>query len=345
MLDAAPRQDVAAELGPIPNGLDCIAELHASSGEGNDLGFVDLCFSGRGEGFTLFAELKLHAGYGGLQLERYLSALGGLDDERCGLIAVTRNLPSVGEQAVAHHPRWVGSVRWHAIFARLIALQHRDPVMTEMWRALLTLVRDQGDFGVMNVDPKAVEGWARFKEGREILTHLLEEIHAPTLDCLRRSLAEHQSVDLDADLATEIRHKGKRLVWPWGENLHIKYAIPAGDNERLRVQFVGGGAEPLFTVEARHGDDHVLRAGSPALLGVTRDLKAKGFEPGHHWGSYWSRPHPANEWLYEGDAISEKLRKLAEQDIRDLVGSGIFEALPPDEPNDGSVRNDAAADI
>jgi hypothetical protein len=336
LIARAPQREAVEALGSIPDHLDCGAESHLFDVVGAGQGFVDLRFADEPEDFTLLVELKLHSEYGAQQLERYLAGLRALPAGHSALLAVTRNLPRYGEDEVRRDPRWLGSVRWAHVFDALRALEHRDPVLRPLWGELLNLIREQGDFGLMDFDPKAVEAWARWREGREILIRLLEEIYEPALETIRAELARVRGVELSDDLATPILHKGKRLVWPWGESLNLQFAIPAGNGERLRVQFVGGHGEPFFTAEARHEDDHILSAGQPALLETTRKLKALGFATGHSWGSYWARPHGPQEWLYEGSRISEAILELVKRDVRDLAESGIFEALPaaaPGAPN------------
>jgi hypothetical protein len=136
------------------------------------------------------------------------------------------------------------------------------------------------------------------------------------------------------DLAGELR-QGTRVVWPWGESVHIEIAIPAANRERLRIQFVGGRGEPLFTTEARHEDDHILRSADAALLEAHRKLTAQGFESGHSWGAYWSRPHGPDKWLHKGARTSEALFELMREDVQDLVASHIFDALPESSVESG----------
>jgi hypothetical protein len=310
--------------GPIPEELDCEPEHHAFDEAGKDLGFVDLSFTNAAEGFTLLVELKLHSGYGYRQLERYRDSLDTLG-ERSALIAATTWLPAYGEDEVSSDRRWLGSVRWAEVFDALKSVEHSDPVLRQLWPDLLNVVRDQGDFGVMTIDRNAVEGWARWQEGRRQMVALLEEIHVPTLSLIRHELARRRGVAVTEDLATERRHKS-RLVWPWADSLHIEYKIPPGDGERFRIQFAGGQDKLYFTVEARHGDNRVMRRATDDLVRVTSELEARGFRTGHYWGSYWAALHPVEEWI-DDPTISQALLRLVEKDLHTLVESGIFEVL------------------
>src|SRR3954454_21554396 len=69
LVNAAPDKAAVAALGPVPARLTCRAERTAHDAQGQDRGRVDLCFAGHD--FVLLGELKLHSGYGYLQLDRY----------------------------------------------------------------------------------------------------------------------------------------------------------------------------------------------------------------------------------------------------------------------------------
>jgi hypothetical protein len=324
-LAVAPRTTAVSALGAVPDELACEAEHHAFDDRGTDRGFVDLRFSDENEAFVLFVELKLHSGYGERQLERYGAALQALKG-KSALLALTTWLPQYGEEAVAEDPRWLGSARWAHAFDGMRKLEHRDPTLRVLWPELLDLMRHQGDFGIMDIDEEAIEGWARWKTGRSQLTALLEEIHVPTLRLLQHDLAPRLPDLAPVALAADIRHKDKRLVWPWGESLHIEYAIPAASGERFRIQFLGGRERLLFTVEARHSDNHVLNGAPDALRAASDRLRADGFETGHYWGAYWSRAHPTEEWIGSAQP-ADALFAIVQNDTKVLIESGIFEAL------------------
>ena len=326
-IEAAPSTTGRKHLGPLPSELTCVAE-HQVFDESQDLGRVDLAFFSDEDDFQLFVELKIHSGYGHQQLERYAAALAAFPKDRQALLAITRGFPTYGETQVASSETWLGSIRWPHIYPRLTRLHHKDHFLQELWRHLLTLIRQQGDFGLMDFDPQAAIGWSRYQEGRYILTEMLEEIYEPTLDMIRRALAARQGVAPSHELATAILHNDKRLVWPWADSLNIQIAAPATNGERLRLQFGGGRPDPVFTLEARHDNKNIHLSPDPALAAATKKLQSKGFVTGHYWGAYWSRPHPTDEWLYKGADATTALIELARTDIRDLVESGILEALP-----------------
>ena len=322
-------------LGPVPDELICGAESHLFDAKYQDLGYVDLRFESPDADFTLFVELKLHAGYGDRQLERYIDALEALPSGNSGLLAVTSHLPRYGEDEVIDNPKWLGSVRWSEVYDALTRLKHDDKVTAPLWPALLKIIREQGDFGLMNIDPANIRGWSRWKQGRSTLIALLESIHEPALELVQRKLADAQGIEPNDELASYVRFKGSRLVWPWGDSINLQIAVPASnDTERIRIQVAGGRDIPVFTTEARHEDARpLLREREPALMKATKRLRQRGFdEPGYDYGSYWSRPHPPEEWLDKGDQIQEALMELIEQDLDALIESGILEGLPAAEP-------------
>jgi hypothetical protein len=327
---AAPYKD---RLGSVPDRLTCTPENHLFGADGTDLGYVDLRFEDEAAEFSLLVELKLHSGYGWRQLERYRDALQDLPEGRSALLAVTSHFPRYGEDEILNDPRWLGSVRWSNVYDELVKVQHADEAAGDLWRALLALMREQGDFGLMDVEPADIRGWSRWKSGHNTLIALMEAIQEPALEIVRRQLAEAKGVEPSEELAKYLTYKD-RLVYPWEASIHLEMAVPAANKgERIRIQVAGGRAVPVFTAEARHEDARLLMRTQPALIEATRVLREEGFDdPGHSYGSYWSRPHPPEEWLDKGTGIHDAMLTIVESDVGAIVKSGILDALPPSEP-------------
>ena len=152
---AVPYKD---RLGPVPDRLTCTPESNLFDAAATDLGYVDLRFEDEAAEFTLLVELKLNSGYGWRQLERYRVALQDLPEGRSALLAVTSHFPRYGEDEVLNDPRWLGSVRWSNVYDELVKLQHADRTAGVLWPALLALIREQGDFGLMDFDPDDIRG-------------------------------------------------------------------------------------------------------------------------------------------------------------------------------------------
>jgi hypothetical protein len=184
----------------------------------------------------------------------------------------------------------------------------------------------------MDVDADDIRGWSRWKSGHNTLIALMKAIHEPALEIVRRQLAEAKGVARSEDLAAYIRYKD-RLVFPWEASGYLRIAVPAANGERIRIQVAGGRDVPVFTAEARHEDARPpLRKGEPALIEATKALRKQGFDdPGYSSGSYWSRPHPPEEWLDKATGIQDAMLAIVESDVAAIVKSGILDALPPSD--------------
>lgn len=318
----------------VPADLICRAEERVWDTSGVSQGFVDLLFRSDDRRFVLLAELKLHSGYGRDQVNRYLKGLviyrqaagqGG----RCGLIAVTRNPPVYGEPEAAR-PGWLGSVRWATIVDELRELEHQDKSVEALWRATLTILDEQGDFGMSRVDIDDVKAWARYTKGRHQLIRLMEEISEPAITAVRDAFAERADRCRGQQVGHLIRRRkhGKSVVFPGQERIQVRIAIH--DLYRLRIQFRPGPAGPRFMVEARHPDAATL----PHSVQV--NLRRVGEWLRNEWQlddvaqltdsrTYWRLPHPPEAWLGDGGPdVADRLLWLLRQDVNTLVASGIF---------------------
>jgi hypothetical protein len=338
-------------LGNIPERLRCRPEAALRSPSGDHHGRVDLRFDDEAREFTLLAELKLHSGYGDRQVERYQDALADLPTgRRAALIAVTRNVPGAGEPPPGT-PQWLGSVRWTDVFDALWALPIKDDELRAQWRSLLSVIDEQGDFGVKSLSREEVEGWAAYVKTREKLERLIDDVAPPALEHLRGLLAAREAWSDTAPEATaELYRRGKeqKVPYPTQKTVQARFIIPPTDrHERLRIQFLGGLDEPYFTVEAR-------RYGAPSLLAGKADGSEKFVdavrsltraEPGFDTDerTYVAKVRPAHEWLTgaEGMSIGDALLDHIKTDLETLVESGI---LDPDSGFDADVGRTAEDD-
>lgn len=99
-----------------------------------DHGRVDLDFSGD-NAWQLLVEIKLGAGFGDRQIERYAN-------ER-PVAAIVRDAKIV--PPLRDHPWWVGAATWSDLLEDLRALPLRSPSREE-WLALLDVMERDGDF-------------------------------------------------------------------------------------------------------------------------------------------------------------------------------------------------------
>lgn len=336
LIEAAPRRDERGRLGAVPERLICTPEVVLSGVAGQDLGRVDLRFVDELEKqFEVLAELKLGASYGWQQLERYLAALDASSLPRQALVAVTTLAEHAGEETVEADTRWLGSIRWAQIFDTLRRLEHSDPLLGGAWRSALDLLREQGDFGPMDLDDTAIHAWARRDDAEAILRYFLNELAQPALAHLRNAL-DDQPNEGAADL---IRRGQSAVIWPWRNSMHLKYAIPAAaGEERLRLQFLAHGGKSYFTVEARYQHpkedlrDVSVLTDANAKLGDAFSLGNDGY------GYYWARVVETEQWL-RGDSTLDELLAIARDNIGQLVSSGIFTALArltPASPTSGA---------
>jgi hypothetical protein len=354
----------------VPSQLVCEAEERVWDVDANSKGFVDLLFRSEDGAFTLLAELKLHSGYGREQVKRYLAglevyrAMGG-PDSQAGLLSVTRNPPVYGEPE--KQQGWLGSVRWADVLDALKAIEHRDPDVTVLWRAVLDILDRQGDFGVHGIDIDDVRAWARYTAGRKQLIRLLEEISQPSMTVIREALADHGGGDMNDELARLVRRgkQQKSVVFPAQERVHLRVAIPATHSGyRLRLQFRPGPDGPRFAVEARHPDARKLPPAVQANLRVVSErLRSEwGMQSAKEvtdFRTYWRRPRPLQEWAGDGGrGVVDRLMALVREDVHTLVRSGLLSETdglcfrtampePPaeaDEPEDGNEGDQEAGE-
>lgn len=330
LVEGAPRSEAREHLGKIPEELVCQAEQHLRDRLGKDKGYIDLKFDDRSSEFTLLVELKLGSEYGVEQLERYADAIEALPAGRSALIAVTRTMPQIGEEVVETNIAWLGSVRWSAVFAKLRALSHSDPELAAAWPQFLDLVKEQGDFGPVDIDPSALEAWARLEEGEQLVRWLLLDIARPALAIIRDEVGNAP----DDESAAELQMYGTTTpIWTWKGRWHLRYAVPAtiGKEHRLRLQIYARQGRPTFTVEARY--DHPTEVltnldQAPEIERASRALDPEVFEVGKdREGYYWAAVTQPTEWLHSGSQI-ERMLDLVRQHTRTLVASGIWSALP-----------------
>ncbi len=319
----------------VPEELDCRAEETVYSQDGRDLGRVDLVFR-CGIDFVALVELKLHSAYGHEQLDRYREALEALPGDARYLIAVTVTAPFSGEESVREDPRWLGSVRWSRVFDELRSIRHRSPAVETTWQAALDLMRANGDFGLMDIDPSAVTAWARALEGEEVLRYLLREAAAPV-----EAMLANPSVPIpDARLIARGKKRTQAVV-PWRGRLHVPYAVGSDPSEpRFRLQFLARDGGVSLSCEARyeHPKEQVMT--DPAVEASTIRLRNAGFDAGTDYeGWYWSKSIDPTPWFAEHDPL-QSLLEFARRAIEELATSAIWTALAHRSPTTASGSSD-----
>jgi hypothetical protein len=312
----------------VPERLICRPEEVVYSELGRDLGRVDLVFRDPDADFLLLVELKLHSAYGNEQLERYQQALESFPGDRRYLVAVTVASPFVGEATVSTDPRWLGSLRWATIVTQLRALRHESPAVETAWRGCLDLMRDQGDFGLMDIDPTSVAAWARALEGEEVLKHLLREAAIP----VESMLSSSQFPVPEARLIARGKARSQPVV-PWRGRLHVPYSVGSQPNEpRFRIQFHARGGIAMFSCEARyeHRKEHVRK--NPAIEAASSFLDRADYEIGTDYeGWYWSKSLDPSGWFSSATPLQELL-DFTRSAIDELAESAVWTALQSHTP-------------
>jgi hypothetical protein len=339
LVSSAPNVAAVAALGEVPGELGCLAEHQLTAVDGRDLGRVDLVFRDADGQFCLFVEQKLHSSYGIDQLPRYVAALEAEPAERKALVAVTTTRPLAGEDAVGGVPGWLGSLRWRSLYDGLHQLVATEPGAKAGWRAVLTVLRQQGDFGPMDFDPAAISAWARRDEAEKLLRYFLGEIATPTLGIARAAVGN--SADDESAAAMLMRGQSKtQPIVPWRNRLHVAYSVPTLVGEpRLRVQFVAfDDGKPYFTVEARYEHPKESIADVPSVCVATDAVRKEGLATGSDLnGHYWAGVFPTDAWL-AGPETVDLLLGLSERTIGTLAQAGIFSALAELTPQTPSAE-------
>jgi hypothetical protein len=325
LVGAAPRSCAVAH---VPDQLTCRPERRLADETGSGVGRVDLVFTDPHGPFTLLAELKLHSGYGRRQLERYLSSLTTVPGDQQWLVAVTKSTPHVGEDSVAMDPRWLGSVRWDTIFNDLMRLSLAgQPALERGWRAMLALIRDQGDFGPMDFDPALVTAWAQRDRAEQLMAHTLLELAQPTLAALRTAIGADAD---DAGAAAILRKGPSQPVFTRKNRMLVKFAVPRDGPELFRIQFLGWD-DARFTAEARY--QHPGEQLSGRLADASRQAASLGLEVGRdHSGYHWKRRSVSVKSLAPGMAAYDELHREIEETVERCRGSGLLEALAGQTP-------------
>ena len=140
---------------------------------------------------------------------------------------------------------------------------------------------------------------------------------------------------LGDDLQVALVYRGQSsVIWPWKNQLHLKYRVPADvTEERLRVQFHAGGGAPYFSIEARYEHPREVFSEQSAVSYATSALKDAGFEVGNDgWGHYWARVIPVEDLLCGPQTIDRMLSAIRVAGDS-LSRSGLFEALAELQPS------------
>jgi hypothetical protein len=160
------QSDLFAEVG----GIAVLRQIRA-------VGAVDLMFVANG-GWRLLVEIKINSGFGQRQRERYLAS-------RQPLVVIVRDPAAAPPPTVnvALASNWLGAVAWSELSDTLEALPVESDRDRGLWRELLSIARNDGDF--LTRKPTSVAR-AEAKKAEPMLSSAL----SVTLDAVRKALED-----------------------------------------------------------------------------------------------------------------------------------------------------------
>lgn len=287
-------------------------------------GRVDLRF--RGRQWDVIIELKIHAGYGPGQLERYLGAL--TDAPHAYLAAITRDVPTYGEREAEGDVRWRGSVRWKSLRPSLRDLSPADADLASQWRLFLDVLETEGTMGFIRPDP---ELFAAYGEARRAILHieeLLRSIQTPLLQALRDARGG------DEGAASFYWKSGRRLGRTRLARISVPFRVPADGPWRVRAGFISWNPPASFFVQAGPDQRWDRRRFSPEARRAVDAAVARGFDP-----TWMAAYRPLDEAFLAEDRLEERLVAWAHERFVDLVETGLVE-LPLSELGDAAPPAD-----
>lgn len=311
VLDAAPRRSFL-NLDDLPTRLECRPEQSIDEGRA-DLSFVD-----EARRWHVIAELKIHAGYGPDQVERYLRSLRlvplGV------LVAITRDVPTSGDSA-GNSRSWAGSVQWSQLLHGMRALSPSDPDLRAQWPLFLDVLEEEGSMGFTRADAQLFNAWARYPGAREHLMAFVESLRRAILEGVNRELSAVAGEDSELPRdASEVKvGKAGRVVTPRRGKIAVGYNVPAQrPGERLRIG-LWGWDEPRFLVEIPWPS----ASGDPERQSrVVQELLDAEFES---WrDKQLTRYLKLDDALLSSPDLSKEVFTFVAESVRLLAQSGVF---------------------
>lgn len=303
----------------LPNEFECRAEVPIAEGR------VDLEFKNLESGWRILVELKIDAGYGFEQIERYIRCLDANDEQQV-LVSITRDVPKYGDPPIKARLNWAGSLAWASIIDDLRRLQ-ADSRIQGQWRLLFDILEDEGSMGVTKVKPELLRAWAQTAGARKHAVAFMEGLRNPLLAAFQEAL-EPAFPNLDASeraAVTEAPSNGRK------PQVDVQFFIPRGGEIRAAAQ-LWAWEDFRFAVSARYpADDR-----SDEARNAIAQLAAHGFE---NWKDRWLwRSLPLNQQLLECPDLGDQLLRWARETFGQIAASRIFvleaEPLPLDAGDD-----------
>lgn len=308
VLEAASRRSFAVPAAPV------VTTEEIAGGERFDLRFrVD-------SSWDVIVELKIHAGYGRRQLERYLAALDDVDN--AFVCAITRDVALYGEPPPGADPHWAGSVRWRELLPALRNLPVEDPLLASQWRVFLDVLEEEGSMGFTRPDAELFSAWSLMRQASGHVEEFVEAVRWPILAAL------HDALGGSADSADFYRSRGGRAVLSrgkWGK-ADMPVRIPIDGDIRLRVGVFGYNPPTRFVVAPHNGRRWVTRLRSlpPEGQRAVEYLLERGFRE-YDLHAFLE----LDEQLLASPTLEEDVVAWTRERFGDIVASGLLDVTPP----------------
>jgi hypothetical protein len=311
VISKAPHGD-RIDLSRLPLELECDAERAVAEG------VADLSFRDAARRWQVIVELKIYAGYGHHQIERYLRSLP--DPPHAALIAVTRDVPTYGDYE-GEDRRWAGSVQWGRVLPGLRGLVPTDDGLRAQWPLFLDVLEEEGSMGFTKANAELFQAWAKYPYARQHLMDFVDSIRRPALDALRTELVSAAARDPACPTSAEVATRGKtkkRAVVPRMGKILVGFSVPEGTPERLWVG-LWGWEEPHFIVEVPYpaeGSDPAARAAAVEAL-----LEA-GFDS---WRDrLLTRYLALDPHVLDAPDLQERVLHFAKDSFASIASSGVL---------------------
>jgi PD-(D/E)XK nuclease superfamily len=316
LLDRLPvdRPDLPTRVdsSEVPPELSCSPEESFSEGR------LDLRF--RGGEWDVIVELKIGAGYGAEQLNRYLKAFSKTERKHAYLVAITRDVSRYGEPE--SHKRWLGSLQWRHLLHELRGLKIESVALKSQWATLLDVFEEEGSMGFTEPKPELFEVYGHMRTAAAHTDRFLEVLRHPLLDALRSARGGGKD---KADLAGDPKRKPVIMRSRNGA-AEIPFVVPAGGRIRVRAGLFAYDPPTRFAI-APHGAERLTASLDPREVRVRDALIDAGFRERKGQQRDLRALLDLDEEILRSDQLEERIVDWARCKFMAMEEAGFF-ALP-----------------
>ena len=327
LLLAHPDLKRPVDVSDLPAEFACAPEERFSGGR------LDLRF--RAPDWDVIVELKIDAGYGLDQIDRYVGALG--QARHSHLVALTRTVPLYGEETTS--PAWRGSILWRRVLAGLSALPIQNQSLAHQWSALLHVLEEEGSMGFTKPDPDLFATYARIRAAAEHTDAFLDVLSQPLLAALRDALGNGEA---GADFRSVSRGKPALSRSRVG-SAEYQFVVPRGGVTRVSAGLFGWQPPTRFSI-APAGAKRLLESTAPNDSAVCRQLIASGFRAPSGNQADLRAFRPLEDDLLLSDDLEATVVEWAHGQFAAMRESGFFSLRgePGDAPSADDGQDDPA---